>query len=483
VDPKLLEVVLPEIRSELSGRRATGVRLAGKWGVLIRFAGAPRDLWLSAHPQLSRIGLVDAAPVGAEPRDSPDNLGEPLAGATLRGVEQEPGGRLVRLRFERDSARHREPLLVAELIPRFANLILVGDASRILWACREFRGEGRPRQVAAGEAYVAPAGAPPSGAPPEGARLRTAAEIGAWYREQEEADAASELLAELRRVLTRRRRRAAKALEGIDARLNEADREPELRRHAELLAANLARVRRGVASVMLPDFDGAREVIIALDPKLDPQANVESLFKKARRAARGRDELVAQRSIQEQEIADADRGLAASDPPPPPAELRALVARVAPSLLAGARGGGAGATDSEAAPRAPSLPDGFVPRRYVLPGGWEVWVGKSAKQNDELTHRWASPRDLWFHARGAQGSHTVLRIASGKGEPPREIIAAAAAIAAWHSKARNSKLVPVAYTEKRYVRRPRKSPVGTAMMMREKVLMVEPGVPEQAGAE
>jgi predicted ribosome quality control (RQC) complex YloA/Tae2 family protein len=125
------------------------------------------------------------------------------------------------------------------------------------------------------------------------------------------------------------------------------------------------------------------------------------------------------------------------------------------------------------------LPEGFAPRRYVLPGGWEVWVGRSAKQNDELTHRWAAPRDLWFHARGAQGSHTVLRIGSGKGEPPREIIAAAAAIAAWHSKARNSKLVPVAYTEKRYVRKPRKSPVGTAMMLREKVLMVEPGVPDE----
>ena len=73
----------------------------------------------------------------------------------------------------------------------------------------------------------------------------------------------------------------------------------------------------------------------------------------------------------------------------------------------------------------------------------------------------------------------ITSVGSGKGEPPREIIAAAAAIAAWHSKARNSKLVPVAYTEKRYVRKPRKSPVGTAMMLREKVLMVEPRVPEE----
>ena len=114
----------------------------------------------------------------------------------------------------------------------------------------------------------------------------------------------------------------------------------------------------------------------------------------------------------------------------------------------------------------------------MLSGGWEVRVGRSNSENDELTHRWASQRDLWFHARGAQGSHAVLRVGSGKGEPPREIIEAAAAIAAWFSKARNSSLVPVAYTEKRYVRKPRKAPVGTALMMREKVIMVTPALPE-----
>ncbi|HET9887664.1 MAG TPA: fibronectin-binding domain-containing protein, partial [bacterium] len=89
----------------------------------------------------------------------------------------------------------------------------------------------------------------------------------------------------------------------------------------------------------------------------------------------------------------------------------------------------------------------------------------------------ASPRDIWFHARGAQGSHAVLRISSGKGEPTKAILQAAAAIAAHHSKARNSKLVPVAYTEKRFVRKPRGAPVGTASMQREKVIFVEPKLP------
>ena len=255
----------------------------------------------------------------------------------------------------------------------------------------------------------------------------------------------------------------------------------EIRHQAELLTAHLSRVHRGMKSVRLPEFDGSGDAEIALDPKLDPQNNAERLFRKARRLARGREESETQRAIQESEIAEADRALAALDPEPPIERLRELAKEIAPSVLAAQdRGVPAPPASEEDALRRPSLPAGFNPRVYDLPGGWEVWVGRNSKQNDELTHRHASQRDLWFHARGCQGSHVVLRISSGKGEPPKDVILAAAAIAAHHSKSRNSGLVPVAYTEKRYVRKPRKAPPGTAAMMREKVVMVRPSVPETA---
>jgi predicted ribosome quality control (RQC) complex YloA/Tae2 family protein len=486
VHTEILHAVLPEIRDALLGRRVTKVELSGKYAVLVRFADTDRDLWLSAHPELSRAGLVERPPDVGAPRRAPDNLDEPLLNAVLSSVEGEPGGRVARFRFERRDARHPELTLIAELIPRFANVILTGNDDRILWCRREFTGPGRPRQVAPGETYAAPGGAPEreggAAAPveiPAGTSPNAAAD--AWYRPQEEDESTGLLLAELRRTLVKRRKRAAKALVQIEARLEEAGREAELREHAELLTAHLKQARRGMASVKLPAFDGSGEVEIALDPKLDPRGNAEALFKKARRVARGRDEMITQQSVQREELERVDAALERLDPPPAPADLREIVQDVAPSLLAANRSGGSarGAAGPSDAPQRPSsLPEGFNPRRYVLPGGWEVWVGRSAKQNDELTHRWASQRDLWFHARGAQGSHTVLRVGSGKGQPPRDIIQAAAAIAAWFSKARNSNLVPVAYTEKRYVRKPRKSPVGTALMMREKVVMVTPALPE-----
>jgi predicted ribosome quality control (RQC) complex YloA/Tae2 family protein len=219
---------------------------------------------------------------------------------------------------------------------------------------------------------------------------------------------------------------------------------------------------------------------------------LEELFRRARRLARAGEDLEAQRSIQVSQIEEADEAVARVEAGLADENLLALVERYVPregrelSSMGDARSGakgthGSAATEKET--RGPALPSGSFARRYTLPGGWEVWVGRSAAQNDELTHRVAGPRDLWFHARGAQGSHAILRISSGKGEPAKSVIEAAAAIAAFHSKARNSKLVPVAFTERRFVRKPRGAPPGTASMDREKVLFVEPRVPKEAAED
>jgi len=568
----LLQAVLPGLREALLDRPVTGVQSAGKYAVILRFGGERRSLWLSAHPELSRLGLLERLPAGYEPRPAPDNLAAPLLRARLTGVEQEARGRVAVLRFAQDDARHRAPRLVAELIPRFANLILVGTGDRALWTKREFAGEHR-REVAAGRPYVFPeadagvafpdldaatleerlaAGDGPlhrrvprgwgggkdgfaraleeadpapdafarrllalaAAARAPAPRLARSAADGSvvlfphdpgdlpgwtvlpprdpaevadtWYRAREEAEAADALLGDLRRVLVKRRGRAAKALRAIEERQADAAREAELRGQAELLAAHLGRVKRGMASVTLPAFDGSGDVTIPLDPKKDARGNLDALFRRARRLARGQEELEAQLAQQSAELETVDAALAALDPAPPVEALLDLARAHAPGLLS--PGGspprpGAPAEGAEGGARASSLPAGFTPRVYVLPGGWEVWVGRNARQNDELTHRHASQKDLWFHARGSQGSHTVLRVSSGKGEPPREIVEAAASIAAFHSRARNSKLVPVAYTEKRYVRRARGAPAGTALMMREKVLMVEPKEPTPATSE
>jgi predicted ribosome quality control (RQC) complex YloA/Tae2 family protein len=118
---------------------------------------------------------------------------------------------------------------------------------------------------------------------------------------------------------------------------------------------------------------------------------------------------------------------------------------------------------------------------YALPGGWKVLAGRTEADNDRLSLRLARPEDWWFHVRGHSGSHVVLQGPVGE-KPASELLKAAAAVAAWHSKARGGGLVAVSCTQARFVSKPRGARPGTVQIRRETVLRVRPGLPA-AGAE
>jgi predicted ribosome quality control (RQC) complex YloA/Tae2 family protein len=132
---------------------------------------------------------------------------------------------------------------------------------------------------------------------------------------------------------------------------------------------------------------------------------------------------------------------------------------------------------------AAEVPPKLQPRRFRTRDGWEVWIGKTNEGNDYLTHRLARPEDYWFHVQGSPGSHVVLRRGKGKDEPSRDALREAAAWAAFFSRQRTSGAVPVLYTRKKYVRKPRGAKPGLAEVMRdEKTLFVRPQEPPETAA-
>nr|MDP9107366.1 NFACT RNA binding domain-containing protein [Candidatus Eremiobacteraeota bacterium] len=107
-----------------------------------------------------------------------------------------------------------------------------------------------------------------------------------------------------------------------------------------------------------------------------------------------------------------------------------------------------------AKPPARSAAKRRAPLRLDRPSGARIYVGRSPRENVEVTFKIARPEDLWFHARGIPGSHVVLQTAPGSA-PHDDDLAAAADLAATHSKARNAPRVEVDYTERKYVRKQR----------------------------
>ena len=113
---------------------------------------------------------------------------------------------------------------------------------------------------------------------------------------------------------------------------------------------------------------------------------------------------------------------------------------------------------------------------YELPGDWTVLVGSTDADNDGLSLRVARPEDWWFHVRGVPGSHVILRARASE-QPDRETLKRAAAIAAYHSKARNSGRVSVACTQARHVTKPRGAKPGTVQIRKEIIVKVVPVLP------
>ncbi len=117
------------------------------------------------------------------------------------------------------------------------------------------------------------------------------------------------------------------------------------------------------------------------------------------------------------------------------------------------------------------------PYRLVQIDKYEIWIGKSAKSNDEilsLSHK----EDIWLHARGTSGSHVIIRNQGRLEWPDRKIIVEAASYAAGYSRQSGSSLVPVIIAKRKHVRKPKGSQPGQVIVAKERVEMVKPDKPE-----
>ncbi len=242
----------------------------------------------------------------------------------------------------------------------------------------------------------------------------------------------------------------------LQARMRDAERAADaaadaaaLRAEGDLLLAHAHALRRGVEAVDLVGFDGA-DVRLTLDPTLDAAGNAQRRYERARkrearaeRALERRDEAVAELRRVEADLSRLhtldEAALAALLPPPRAARDRR---RTPPGL------------------------------RVQAPHGFEVVIGRSARENDLVTFKVARSDDVWLHAQGYHGAHVVIR-SEGR-EVPFETVLFAAELAAGHSEAGQSDNVPVDYTSRKDVWRTKGMPAGAVQYARQRTVFVTP---------
>jgi predicted ribosome quality control (RQC) complex YloA/Tae2 family protein len=255
-------------------------------------------------------------------------------------------------------------------------------------------------------------------------------------------------------------RRLERLSGNIASDISRAERSREMRHFGNLLVTYRHMMKPGLHEISVKDFSGDRDVTIPLDPAKQPDQNIQLYFKRAKKGERGLLLLRNRRRAVDKELKERMRAMEETARITDPDELL--------SMLPPPPGRHGRRTEDE--------PKRF--RSFELDGRHSVLVGRNDRENDLLTHRIASPGDLWFHAQGTPGSHVILKGASPS--TPKRFIEIAAAIAAFFSKARHSTTVPVICAEKRYVRKPRKSKPGTAVCQRSRTVFVSPRLPDDS---
>lgn len=254
-----------------------------------------------------------------------------------------------------------------------------------------------------------------------------------------------------------------RALQALERDAVHAAQESERRLYAELLMAQPELHQKGKTQLATMGWDG-EEIAIPLKPEFSLLENAQWYFGKAR-TARDSASIRQQRAQQYAERAHAlQRAINDLATVQDGASLARFCTQHSRFLATMNK-----QSEQQERPY----------REFVLQDGYTLYVGKSAANNDELTMRFAKPNDYWFHARGVSGSHAVLRGGGDTNTPPKYVVEQAAAIAAYYSKARNAGYTPVAYTQKKYVRKPKGAAIGAVVIEREKVVMVKPGLPVQ----
>ena len=286
--------------------------------------------------------------------------------------------------------------------------------------------------------------------------------LDAYYSKREKLERQHRRSKELNHSVKTNRDRIAKKLALQREELKRTEGREEIRKNAELLTANMYRVKKGDRSLVCEDYyaEGCPEVEIPLDVLKTPQKNAESMFKEYNKLkaaeihltkliADGEKQLDYLNSVlDEVERAESERDLA---------EIRRELTET--GYIRKQKGA------------KPEKIKKQGPMQFVSSDGFEILVGRSNAQNDELTTRTARRTDYWLHTKNVHGSHVII-CCDGL-EPPEKTIEEAASLAVYYSQGREGGKTAVDYTMVRFVKKPAGSMPGKVIYTDYSTIMAE----------
>ena len=427
----------------------------------IRTPGQTYRLVISCFAETTRLHLATAL-MQNPPSPPPfcQFLRAHLQGAHIDAISQVQDDRIVRIDLTTNAGPRA---LVVELTGKTANLLVLDNDDRLV---RDLK-RSTDRQ---GQPYRPPASPQRSlhvrsSTPVLHSRSATlfplSAAIEATYQDR---DAAAFLEAARAAKIGALKKSIKKLQRRIDAWHNDLTKAAKYRdygRYGELLKANLDLIKKGQREVAVVDYfeESMPALTIPLDSTKTPRGNMDDYFRKHRKYLASERELHPRIEAGRAELTTMCREL----------DTIKLGTWRPQSVSASGDLKRHELTGSRTKLRSQTRQGPF--RRFTSADGLPIFVGRNARENDDLTFRLANSDDLWLHARGTPGSHVVVRLAKGQDVPP-ETLRDAATLALLYSDLKKSGKGDVIYTRRKWVKKAKGQAAGAVTVTQDQSLFV-----------
>ncbi len=293
--------------------------------------------------------------------------------------------------------------------------------------------------------------------------------INEYYRDRQSQEnfgqLRHQLLQKIRSLLTKLTQKA----QTFQTRLQQSDQADDYRQQADLLMAHLQEWEAGMNEMILPDFETDEPIKITLQPDKTIIQNAQWLYKQQQKLKRARHAvgpLLAEVLTEMVYLEQVEESLNQIENYQTPDDLLALE-EIRDELI------DQNYLEIKHTSRNRHSSETFQPHIQQSPSGFEIWIGRNNRQNDQLTFRVAGDYDLWFHSQEIAGSHVLLRLTPGAMAEENDL-QCAANWAAYYSRAKQSDQVPVVYTKPKHVYKPKGAKPGMVVYKQEKILWGHP---------
>ena len=234
-------------------------------------------------------------------------------------------------------------------------------------------------------------------------------------------------------------------------------REEDYRESGELLKANIYKIKRGMDSIELDKYDSNQKVVIKLLADKTPSENIEKYFEKYKKVKKGRESWQNEKVKIESKLKKFIRYSKILSEIDEYKRLLDFEKEISSEIRNKNKENDNG--------------NSKISRCFILDGGYEAYVSKSAEDADQLLKNVAKGNDYWFHVRDYAGSHVIVKKSKSAEITDRAKIEAAM-IAVYYSKGKNDLDADVYFTQVKYLHKSKGGPAGLVFPVQEKNIKV-----------